>query len=148
MPHGAKEGSAPTTTVGYFGGRIPGKSIRIRLIESDDPNSNVRTFFNRDSNVGLRFGPVPEDPLHKEVCASGVGDVEIEFVSDSGMVVVAEGGSLGITLGRPFKPDLFTARGSRDDVPDLHDGTQAWESDLVIEYQCRRTLIPGQDLLA
>jgi hypothetical protein len=56
----------PTTTVGYFGGRIHGKSIRVRLIESDDPNSNARTFFNRDSNVGLRFGPAPEDPLHKE----------------------------------------------------------------------------------
>lgn len=85
--------------------------------------------------------------VRDEVCASGVGDVECEFVSDSGIMVVTEGGSLGITLGGPFTPDLFIARGSRDEVPHLHDGTQAWESDLEIEYQCRGTLIPVQDLL-
>lgn len=85
--------------------------------------------------------------VRDEVRASRVGDVEFEFVSDSGIVVVTEGGSLGITLGGPFTPDLFITRGSRDEVPHLHDGTQAWESDLEIEYECRRTLIPVQDLL-
>lgn len=58
----------PTTSGGYFGRRSPGKSIRIRLIESDDPVSAAKAFFdvasrrgtptsyNQGQTLGAKFG--------------------------------------------------------------------------------------------
>jgi hypothetical protein len=44
----------PTSSGGYFGRRSPGKSVRIRLLESHDPDGAARRFFAVASRRGTQ----------------------------------------------------------------------------------------------